>query len=192
MAQALNLLGWMACVVYSTIPGLWLLIHPQVNYWRSRKRSPYLILLPIWIALWIAVGLLTSRWRHTAIYTTPWTWIPAIVLFSTGLWIYLQSGKHFSRAQLGGLPEVMPSHGEQRLVTSGIRSRVRHPVYLAHLCEMLAWSIGTGLVVLYALTAFAVVTGAVMIRLEDAELEQRFGEQYKAYRERVPALLPRI
>ena len=27
---------------------------------------------------------------------------------------------------------------DQRLVTSGIRARVRHPVYLAHLCEMLA------------------------------------------------------
>jgi protein-S-isoprenylcysteine O-methyltransferase Ste14 len=192
MTQALNLFGWMACVVYSTIPAFWLSIHPHANYWRTLRRSPYLILLPIWIGLWIAFSLLTSRWRHTAIYTTPWTWIPAIVLFSTGLWIYLQSGKHFSRAQLGGLPEVIASHGEQRLVTSGIRSRVRHPVYLAHLCEMLAWSVGTGLAICYALTAFAVVTGAIMIRLEDAELEQRFGEQYKAYRERVPALLPRI
>jgi protein-S-isoprenylcysteine O-methyltransferase Ste14 len=192
MTQALNLLGWMACVVYSTIPAFWLLIHPQVNYWRSRKRSPYLILLPIWIGLWIAFGLLTSRWRHTAIHTTQWTWIPAILLFSAGLWIYSQSGKHFSRAQLGGLPEVMPNHGEQRLVTSGIRSHIRHPVYLAHLCEMLAWNIGTGLVVLYALTAFAVVTGAIMIRLEDAELEQRFGKEYRAYREKVPAVLPRI
>jgi protein-S-isoprenylcysteine O-methyltransferase Ste14 len=192
MTQALNLLGWMACAVYSTIPAFWLLIHPHVNYWRTRRRSPYLILLPIWIALWIAFGLLTSRWRHTTIYTTQWTWIPAILLFLTGLWIYSQSGKHFSPAQLGGLPEVLPNHGEQRLVTSGIRGRVRHPVYLAHLCEMLAWSLGTGLIVLYALTVFAVITGAIMIRLEDAELEQRFGKEYRAYREKVPAVLPRI
>jgi protein-S-isoprenylcysteine O-methyltransferase Ste14 len=190
MIQWLNLCGWMACIVYSTIPSFWLLIHPRVNFWRARKRSPYLILLPIWTALWTAFGFLTSRWRHTTIYTTPWTWLPAILLFATGLWIYAQSAKHFTPAQLGGLPEVLPNHGEQRLVTSGIRSRVRHPVYLAHLCEMLAWSFGTGLIVLYALTAFAVVTGAIMIRLEDAELEQRFGD--KAYRERVPAVLPRI
>jgi protein-S-isoprenylcysteine O-methyltransferase Ste14 len=192
MTQWLNLCGWLACVVYSTIPSFWLLIHPRTGYWRSRKRSPYLILLPLWIAMWIILGLLTSRWRQTALYTKPWAWIPAILLFSTGLWIYSQSGKHFSRAQLGGLPEVLPNHREQRLVTSGIRSRVRHPVYLAHLCEMLAWSVGTGLAVCYALTAFAVVTGAVMIQLEDEELEQRFGEQYQAYREKVPAVLPRI
>jgi protein-S-isoprenylcysteine O-methyltransferase Ste14 len=192
MTHWLNLCGWMACVVYSTIPSFWLLIHSRADYWRSRKRSPYLVLLPVWIAMWIILGLLTTRWRHTALYTTLWTWIPAILLFSTGLWIYSQSGKHFSRAQLGGLPEVLPNHHEQQLVTSGIRSRVRHPVYLAHLCELLAWSVGTRLVVCYALTAFAVVTGAIMIRLEDAELEQRFGKEYAQYRTAVPAILPRL
>jgi protein-S-isoprenylcysteine O-methyltransferase Ste14 len=190
MTQWLNLLGWTACVLYSTIPSFWLLIHPRVNYWRSRKR-PYLILLPLWITMWIMLGLLTSRWRHATLYTTPWTWLPAILLFSTGLWIYAQSGKHFSPAQLGGLPEVLPSHDEQRLITTGIRSRVRHPVYLAHLCEMLAWSLGTGLAVCYGLMAFAMLTGAVMIRLEDRELEQRFGEPYRDYRRKVSAILPR-
>jgi protein-S-isoprenylcysteine O-methyltransferase Ste14 len=90
------------------------------------------------------------------------------------------------------MPEVLPGHREQRLVTTGIRSRVRHPVYLAHLCEMLAWSIGTELAVCYGLTVFAVVTGAIMVTLEDAELEERFGKEYVAYREHVPAVLPRM
>ena len=77
-------------------------------------------------------------------------------------------------------------------MTTGIRSRVRHPVYLGHLCEMLAWSVGTGLVVCWLLTAFAIGTGAVMIRLEDAELEKRFGDEFLAYRHRVHAVLPKI
>jgi protein-S-isoprenylcysteine O-methyltransferase Ste14 len=191
MTQWLDLGGWIVCVVYSTIPSFWLLIHPRAAYWRSRTRSPYLVLLPLWMVMWIALGLLTTRWRQTALYATAWAWIPAILLFSTGLWIYSQSGKHFSRAQLGGLPEVLPNHREQQLITSGIRNQVRHPVYLAHLCQMLAWSVGTGLAVCYALTAFAVITGTVMIRLEDEELEQRFGERYRTYREKVPAVLPR-
>jgi protein-S-isoprenylcysteine O-methyltransferase Ste14 len=192
MTHWLNLSGWIVCVVYSTIPSFWLLIHPHADYWRSRQRSPYLVLLPVWVAMWTILGLLTLRWRYAALYSTPWTWIPAVLLFSSGLWIYSQSGKHFSPAQLGGLPEVLPNHREQRLVTSGIRSRVRHPVYLAHLCQMLAWSVGTGLVVCYALTAFAVATGTIMIRLEDAELEQRFGKEYKQYKIAVPAVLPRL
>lgn len=76
-------------------------------------------------------------------------------------------------------------------MTSGIRARVRHPVYLAHLCEMLAWSLGTGLAVFYVLTAFAVLTGALMVRMEDRELESRFGEAFRHYKARVPSLLPK-
>jgi protein-S-isoprenylcysteine O-methyltransferase Ste14 len=57
---------------------------------------------------------------------------------------------------------------------------------------MLAWSIGTGLLVCYSLAALAIFTGAFMIRAEDAELEQRFGEDYRKYRNAVPALLPKL
>ena len=106
--------------------------------------------------------------------------------------IYSLALKSFSAKQLGGLPELMSRHKEQRLVTTGIRARVRHPIYLGHLCEMLGWSIGTGLVVCYGLTAFAVVTGTIMIRMEDSELEHRFGGDYRSYRQEVPALLPKI
>jgi protein-S-isoprenylcysteine O-methyltransferase Ste14 len=190
--QLLQTLGWLACVVYSTIPSFWLIIHPRVDYWRSRPRSPYRVLVPLWIAMWIVLAAITAPWRHMVLYDTPWSWLPAILLFATGLYLYSQSGKHFSRAQLGGMPEVLPGHREQRLVTTGIRAHVRHPVYLAHLCEMLAWSMGTGLVVCYGLTVFAVVTGVIMITMEDAELEQRFGKEYVAYREQVPAVLPRL
>jgi len=142
--------------------------------------------------MWIAFGFSTAHWRHVALYIAPWTWAPAMVLQISGLRIYSLSGKNFSIVQLGGLPELLPYHGEQRLATTGIRSHVRHPIYLAHLCEMLAWSVGTGLAVCYELTLFAMLTGAVMIRLEDRELEQRFGDAYREYRHRVPAILPWI
>ncbi len=189
MEQTLRTIGWIGCIIYSTIPSFWLLIHPRVEYWRSRPRSPYRILLPEWIAMWLLLAGATAHWRSLTIYHRWWCWIPASVLFSAGLALYRLSSTGFSQEQLGGLPEVLPGH-RQRLVTTGIRARVRHPVYLAHLCEMLAWSIGTGLTVCWALTAFAIVTGAVMIRMEDKELENRFGEEYRRYRSTVPAVLP--
>jgi protein-S-isoprenylcysteine O-methyltransferase Ste14 len=192
MRPLLQTLGWIACVLYATIPSFWLTIHSRPEYWRARRRSPYRLLLPLWVAMWIALGLITEPWRHVALYATPWDWIAALLVFALGFSIYSQSVKNFTGKQLGGIPELLAGHKEQRLVTSGIRSRVRHPVYLGHLCEMLGWSIGTGLVICYALTVFAAATGAVMIRLEDRELEQRFGEDFRAYRQRVPALLPRI
>jgi protein-S-isoprenylcysteine O-methyltransferase Ste14 len=168
------------------------MIHPFAERWRARSRSPYLILLPAWFAMWIVAALVTRPWMNVTLYSTPGSWIPAALLFAAGLFLYANSGKSFSAKQLGGLPELHASHRDQRLVTDGIRARVRHPVYLAHLCEMLAWSVGTGLAVCWALTAFAMFTGAFMIRMEDAELETRFGDDYRAYRRTVPAVIPRM
>ncbi len=188
----LRSLGWLACVVYSTIPLFWLMVHPRAHVWRERERSPFRVLIPAWLVMWIGAGALTGPWRKVELYSTPWAWLPAVLLFALGIFIYSQAGAHFSIAQLGGLPEVRPGRHDDRLVTTGIRARVRHPVYLGHLCEMLAWSIGTGLVACWLLTAFAIATGAVMIRMEDAELEKRFGGEYRHYRECVPAILPRL
>ncbi|MGA2359324.1 MAG: isoprenylcysteine carboxylmethyltransferase family protein [Terriglobales bacterium] len=196
MRHWLQLMGWLACVVYSTIPAFWFMIHPFAERWRARHLSyhgsPYVLLLPLWMAMWFAVALATRPWRAILLYRADWAWGAAALLFVFGLYIYSRSGKNFSAKQLGGLPEVHGGNRDQRLVTDGIRSRVRHPVYLAHLCEMLAWSAATGLAVCWGLTAFAVVTGAVMIRMEDAELEKRFGDSYRAYRRSVPAVLPRV
>lgn len=188
----LRTLGWVACVVYSTVPSFWLMVHPRAHVWREKERSPFVLLVPAWMMMWVGVALLTGPWRDVALYTTWWSWVPAVMLFAVGVFIYLHAGAAFSWAQLGGLPEVRAGHRDDRLVTTGIRGRVRHPVYLAHLCEMVAWSVGTGLVVCWVLTGFAVVTGAVMIGMEDAELERRFGEEYRRYRLGVPAVLPRL
>ena len=190
LTATMKIIGWLACVVYSTIPLFWLLIHPRADYWRSRRRSPYRVLLPAWAGLWLVVGAFTWHWRKLAFYSSLWTCIPAGALLLLGFTIYRYASKNFTPAQLGGLPELQPRHRPQYLVTSGIRARVRHPVYLGHLCEMLAWSIGTGLYVCYALTLFAITTGAIMIRMEDAELEKRFGAAYQVYRRAVPAMIP--
>lgn len=192
MYELLRTLAWIVCVIYSTIPAFWLLIHPRADYWRSRPQSPYKILLPLWTGMWIATAAISAPWRKVLFYENKWTWIPATLLFCAGLILYKLSHAHFSLEQLSGLPEIGRGHTHQRLITTGIRARLRHPVYLAHLCEMLAWSVGTGLAVCWAPTAWAIVTGAIMIKMEDRELDRRFGEQYRSYRSAVPAFVPRL
>jgi len=142
--------------------------------------------------MWVVVAIATRPWRHILLYATGWTWIPALLLFATGFVLYAKSGSGFSAKQLGGLPEIHHGNRDQRLVTDGIRACVRHPVYAAHLCEMLAWSTGIGLAVCWGLTVFAMITGTVMIRMEDVELEKRFGEEYRRYRRNTPAVLPML
>jgi protein-S-isoprenylcysteine O-methyltransferase Ste14 len=186
------LIGWLACVIYSTIPLYWFMVHPRAQRWRAQEGSPFRVLLPIWIVMWFGVAAITGPWHKVALYSTWWSWIPAALLFVIGSVLYSQAGAHFSWAQLGGVPEVRANREDDRLITTGIRARVRHPVYLAHLCEIVAWSVGTGLVVCWGLAAFAIATGAVMIRMEDKELEKRFGADFVSYRTRVRAVVPRL
>ena len=191
MVRTLHIFGWLICVVYSIIPGYWLLIHPHAEYWRA-QRSPYRVLLPLWAGMFVVVLGITAPFRKLTVYHTAWSWLPAAALFAVGIWLYKTGSVQFSLQRLQGVPELRREHTNQQLVTSGIRARIRHPIYLAHFSEMLAWTIGTGLVVCVVLSALSILGGIFLIRAEDAELEQRFGDPYRQYRKSVPALFPRL
>ncbi len=168
------------------------MIHSRAEFWRAHTGSPYRVLVPLWIGMWAVVATITVRWRDVPLYDTAWTWPPAVVLFAVGTWLYWASGHQFSLQRLIGVPELRVGHTDQNLVTTGVHGCVRHPIYLAHLCEMLAWSVATGLAVCYGLTAFALVTGSLMIRMEDAELERRFGREFRNYQASTPAIFPKL
>jgi protein-S-isoprenylcysteine O-methyltransferase Ste14 len=158
MLQALRTAGWLFAVVLSTIPSFWLLVHPRAEYWRGRRGARFRILGSLWVAMWVATAAITSPWRHVLLCDNPLSWLAALPFFATGFYLYARARATFSFAQLTGRPEVDNAF-EQRLVTTGIHARVRHPVYLGHLCELIGWSLGTGLAVIYVLTAFSVLTG---------------------------------
>ncbi|MCU1310760.1 MAG: putative protein-S-isoprenylcysteine methyltransferase-like protein [Candidatus Angelobacter sp.] len=181
-------IAWMAGIVYASIPSFWLAIHPFAERWRSRKGKVYPIIAGIWLALILVIGAATWSRRSDTLYNTPWSLAVAAILFGIGIFTYRRIGRDFGGDRLIGRSEVRPDRHEQRLVTTGLHSRMRHPIYLAHLCMLTAWTVGSGLVVLFAVWCFAIVTGVFMIRTEDAELEDRFGEEFREYRKRVGAI----
>jgi protein-S-isoprenylcysteine O-methyltransferase Ste14 len=189
--RALYTIAWLIAIVYATIPSYWLLVHPNIEFWRARNVRLSRV-GPLWVMLWVLVGLITWPWRTVTLYRNASAWIPAVILIFSGPYIYSRARHDFTADQVFGRSELQPERHEQRLNTSGIRGRVRHPYYLGHLCELLGWTIGTGLVVLCALTLFAIITGALMIKAEERELEARFGDSYREYKQRVPAIIPRL
>ena len=192
LRSAVDLVAIAACSVYCTIPLFWLVVHPFIEKWRGRGRRAFSLILPIWAVFIVATFLVIWPHRQARFYANWWSWVPGAFLFCVGFSIYPQAFKGFHRSQVSGLDELEPDRHRQELVTTGIRSRVRHPIYLGHLCEIVGWCVGTGLMPLYALLGFALVSGFVMIRIEDRELERRFGERYREYRARVPAVVPRL
>ncbi len=184
-------LAWIFVCWYATIPSFWLIIHPVPEYWRKHA-SPYRVILPAWLMMILAAAAATWRWRSVRLYDAPWAW-GFFVLFAAGAIVFYRgSRKHISGEQIMGRAEVQPEKHEQKLVTTGMHGRVRHPLYVGHLLMMTGWTVGSGLAACFVLLAFAVVTGVFMIRLEEKELEHRFGEEFREYKKRVPVLLPRF
>lgn len=187
----LHTIGWLVAIVYSTIPSFWLIVHPYARK-LGKADQPLIRAGAIWFGLWIAMGALTSPWRGVLLYRSAWTWFLAVPFFLAGFTLYALAFQRFTADQVLGRTELHPHKHEQRLVTTGIRRYIRHPIYVAHFCELLAWSIGTGMAVIFGMTIFAAITGLFMVHVEDRELETRFGEEFRVYRERVPALFPRL
>jgi protein-S-isoprenylcysteine O-methyltransferase Ste14 len=188
----LDIAGLLVCSVYCTIPVFWLVFHPFVERWRLYGRKAYAAVMPAW-GIFIAAALALG-WpiRHMHLYQSRISWVMGALFILAGLSIYRSAFQGFDRTKVSGLAELELGQQEQRLVITGIRTQLRHPIYLGHLCEVMGWTLGTGSVALCGLLVFGVITGAIMIRKEDAELEERFGDAYRQYRDSVPALLPKF
>ena len=177
--------AWILGTVYSTIPVFWLAIHPFAAQWRARRGKIYPLIGLIWLAEIFAVLAVTRAYRHEVFYSNPWTWLLWVVFSLAASVLYRRIGTDFGLRRFIGKSELRPKEEESRLITTGMHGKVRHPIYLAHLLTLTGLMLGSGLKVLFAEWLFAVVTGVFMVRMEEAELEDRFGEEYREYKRRV-------
>ncbi len=182
--------AWLVSLIYSTIPLFWLVAHANARRW-SRPEAAFRVLLPCWAAFILIAGAITWRWHEILLFQNATAILTGVIFLCLGLSIYLRSGRDFSWKQLSGAPEFEISDlQQQRLVISGMHAHVRHPIYLAHLLNLVGWTLIAGLQVQFWLVGFAVSTGWLMIALEERELLSRFGEEYRKYQESVPSIIP--
>lgn len=101
------------------------------------------------------------------------------------------------RAAIRSLGKFWSLHVEMRegheFVTSGPFAYARHPVYFSMILELL----GIGLIVNAWITlavVFAIFAPTLFarVRIEERALLAQFGDAYKKYMQRTPAIIPRI
>ena len=102
-------------------------------------------------------------------------------LLFAGLGIFIQGWRELHRA-----------HRENRLATDGLYALVRHPQYTGLFIGLF----GEGVVhwpTLFSVAVFPLIVLAYVLlaRREERQVLERFGEQYRAYRRRVPMFFPR-
>ena len=187
-SKTLALLG---CAVYATIPAFWLTLHPFTEHWRTRGRNAFrnhsspLASLHRYRRPRARPGDTSSSINHSFAFDR------GRLLVLAGLSLYVLASRNFTHVQLSGLAEVEPDRHPQQLITT------RHPLprSSSHLSRpslrvaRLDRSPSEPFLI-FALTLFAILTGAFMLRLEDNELEARFGAPYREYRRAFPPSFP--
>lgn len=109
--------------------------------------------------------------------------LESVGVFLTGL---CAMGRLYSSAYLGGFKN-------QKLVTDGIYSIMRNPLYFFSLVGVLgAAFISNHLVIIIVLPLIMLALYIPLIRREEAFLTKAFGEEYTAYKKAVPALWPKF
>ena len=174
-------------------PGLlfWFVIHPWAHRWRTLGPArTYSIVLPALVA--VGAGLFHNRGKLLgADLGTSWTLI-AIALGLYGLTVVeLRYWRQLSVRTLIGMPEL--SRTESRadvLLTDGAYRTVRHPRYLSAGIGVVANALIINHVGIYILVVLLCAAGVVLLRLEERELVDRFGERYRQYQRDVPLIIP--
>lgn len=175
--------------------GLWRGTRHPVG--RSSGREPRVLRRPLFYVVASAgyFGLCYLLWRPIRLTLSAPLRALALalgtLLYVAGLALVLSG-----RLALGQMYNVSSSFGAQlysghRLITHGPYAFVRHPMYLGILLT------GLGGLLLYRTWTFALVLATFLglperARHEEKALAAEFGEQWEAYRQRVPAWLPRL
>jgi protein-S-isoprenylcysteine O-methyltransferase Ste14 len=99
----------------------------------------------------------------------------------------------FVRFVVEGHGSPAPPAPTERLVTGGLYSRVRNPMYLGVVAAIVGQSaiLASPLLLLYA-GVVALTVWAFVRWYEEPTLRRQFGAAYDDYCERVPAWLPRL
>ncbi len=107
--------------------------------------------------------------------------IPGYVILFAGIGIIAEAWRELYRARQ-----------QNRLVTDGLYSLVRHPQYLGLFIALF----GEGVVhwpTVFSVGLFPVIVLAYrhLARTEEQRMVEQFGEEYRAYQRRVPMFIPR-
>jgi protein-S-isoprenylcysteine O-methyltransferase Ste14 len=112
----------------------------------------------------------------------------AVALAAASFWIAVAAIRALGK-QWSVQARLIEGH---RLVVEGPYSHVRHPIYTAMLGMLIAAGISFSVWwALLAGVAVYVVGTAIRVRVEERLLHEAFGEDFEAYKQYVPAVIPR-
>ena len=171
----------------------WFVLHPLVAVWR--KVGPgvtYAVLTVVMFAAAFGMYLFRHHVPPSDLGFQPLLAGLGLGLIVVGYGIGWQRRKQLTKTILVGLPEVAPHKVEGKLLTEGIYARLRHPRYVEFSLILAGWSLISNHGAAYGILLAAIVGSYLIVLIEEHELRERFGDEYRRYSEQVPRFVPRF
>ena len=186
---------YLALVTLMMAPGAllyWFSVHPCIRFWRRVGARRTLAIHLTGIAVVAAAMFAVRQPLLAAEFGTSYLLIGVaapLVVFSG--WLRKKLSKQLKARILMGVPELEPEKSQSGLLTEGVYARIRHPRYVQLLVTLLAYALFTNYLAVYVIFLVSIPIVGLIIRIEEKELRDRFGQEFEQYRARVPALIPR-
>jgi protein-S-isoprenylcysteine O-methyltransferase Ste14 len=182
-----DILAIATLMFWPVIPLFWIPVHFATGFFRRLGLFTYL--LPAVTCFPLAYLIYINRISFLD-YTVDFPKLlnmAGVPLLIAGTLLQLWTIRLLGGLGIIGAPELSLIINDH-MVIRGPFSIVRHPTYLSHTLIFSGIFLVTGVAAVGIVTlADFIIVNAVLIPLEEKELANRFGEEYKSYKRKVPA-----
>lgn len=186
----MNILRWIAAIVFFfelPHPIFWLIVHPQIRYWRGRLRAAYgTAILGSWGPATICL-IVFRRAIFTVKHPGDLQIGVGLLLIATGIHLFARAKKDLGASRFIGKAEIL---GRGEVVDTGIYSCVRNPRYGGMILAVIGACALAATPLMWAICGVWFVLVMMVIAFEERELRGRLGVPYAEYCRRVPRFLP--
>jgi len=113
--------------------------------------------------------------------------IVGVIVFIIGIFIMKIADDEFHKMR------IRPDTITTKLITTGVYSRVRHPIYLGNNIYFMGWSLTWSATYCFYLIPLIIFLNWLQAVLEEKYiLEKEFGDEYREYKKNVGMFLPKI
>lgn len=185
MLNFINLISLITIMVWPVVPLFWIPVHGLSRIFKRLGLLTYIMPTTLWPPIAWFIFKNKEYLLGLKIEMPLSLIILGVLLTITGTGLHIWTGKLLGLRGLMGIPEVSKKV-KSKLITEGPFSMVRHPTYLAHTTLFTGIFLFTGNIPVAILTVFdLIIVNLIIIPLEEKELMERFGDNFRKYREKV-------
>ena len=171
-------------IFWPIIPIFWIITHSYKNLVKRLGLFVY----PLSFIIYLPQALLIYRHKDLILSIS----LPieeslnifGFLLFATGIILHIWTFKLLGFYGIIGKYEIL--NEKNKLIYNGPFALIRHPTYFAHTLIFLGLFLFTGFLALMILTILDfLIVSTIIIPLEEKELLNRFGEEYRMYIQKV-------